>query len=100
MIYISKNNHVEIFTDNLVDFIPDILDVYLDDVLIGSFDNLSDNTIYLRFIVPVLTITEKEYTMKIFNHKALIKQELVIVKYFTQNEVKSITTTKELKMYE
>lgn len=101
MIYISKNNQVEITTDNIVNFIPDFLDVYFDDFFIGQFENLStDKLIYLTFIVPSLDLEEREYQMKIYNHEALIKQELVIVKDFSNLEIKSINNTKEIKFYE
>lgn len=101
MIYISKNNQVEITTDNIVNFIPDFLDVYLDDIFIGQFENLStDKLIYLTFIVPSLDLEEREYQMTIYNHEALIKKELVIVKDFSNLEIKSINNAKEIKFYE
>ena len=100
MIYLSKNNQVEVFTDNVVNFIPDVLDVYLNDVLLGSFDNLSDNEMYLRFIIPTLDIQEMEYKMKIYTHKALIKEELIIIKNFRKSEIKTINNSKEIVFYE
>lgn len=100
MIYLSKNNQVEVFTDNVVNFIPDVLDVYLNDVLLGSFDNLSDNEMYLRFIIPTLDKQEMEYKMKIYTHKALIKEELVIIKNFRKDEIKTINNSKEIVFYE
>lgn len=101
MIYISKNNQVEITTDNIVNFIPDFLDVYFDDIFIGTFENLSTNKlIYLTLIIPALNLEEREYQMKIYNHEALIKKELVIVKDFSNVEIKSINNTKEIKFYE
>ena len=101
MIYISKNNQVEITTDNIVNFIPDFLDVYFDDIFIGTFENLSANKlIYLTLIIPALNLEEREYQMKIYNHEALIKKELVIVKDFSNVEIKSINNTKEIKFYE
>lgn len=101
MIYISKNNQVEITTDNIVNFIPDFLDVYFDDIFIGQFENLSiDKLIYLTFIIPALDMEEREYQMTIYNHEALIKKELVIVKDFSNVEIKSINNTKEIKFYE
>lgn len=100
MIYISKNNQVEIFTDNLVNFVPDELMIYLDDQLIGTFENLSESENYLRFIIPALDLTEREYKMKIFNHKALIKEELVQVQDFTKPVAISPDTSKNIVMYE
>lgn len=100
MIYISKNNQVEITTDNIVNFIPDFLDIYLDDIFIGQFENLSNKLLYLTFIIPALEMEEREYQMKIYNNEALIKQELVIVKDFSNLEIKSVINEKTIKFYE
>lgn len=100
MIYISKNNSTEIMTDSFIDFIPDTLVVYLDDVLIGGFINRSLNTQYLKFTCPAQGLEEREYIMKIYNHFALIKEELVIVKDLYNPIIKSITNPNNIKMYE
>lgn len=100
MIYLSKNNSTEVITDNVADFIPESFEVYLDDVLIGEFDNLYPNGQYLMFNCPKLKLEEKEYTMKIYTYGFLIKEELVIVKDLSKLQVKSITKPKTLKMYE
>lgn len=100
MIYISINNHQEITTDNITNYIPDILTVYLDDTLIGEFTNLSTKLIYLTFQLPALDLQEKEYIMKIYNHNALIKEEVVIVKDFLNPTYKVVTNSKSIKFYE
>lgn len=100
MIYLSKNNQSEIVTDNVTDFNPETLDVYLDDVLIGNFENLSERSKYFRFVCPKLDIMEKEYTMKIYSYGTLLKQELVIVKDLSEFKPKSVTNPKTIKMYE
>lgn len=100
MIYLSKNNQSEIVTDNVTDYSPEIIDVYLDDVLIGNFENLSTRVKYIKFLCPKLDMQEKEYTMKIYSYGALLKQELVIVKDLSKFTPKSVTNPKTIKMYE
>jgi hypothetical protein len=104
MIYIYKNTiSNEIVTDNITNFIPDDLEIYLDDIFVGTYTNDSEATIYLEFTIPttdIETFQEKEYKLKIYNHKALIKSELVIVKENTSIEVKQINKTNTIKFYE
>lgn len=100
MIYISKINNTEIITDNIVNFIPDLLQIYLDDIYIGEFENLSDNKNFLRFIMPTLELDEREYILKIYTHNALIKREIIIVLDFLSPEFKSVEKIKTIKMYE
>lgn len=100
MIYLSKNNQTIVITDSVIDYIPEILDIYLDDVLIGNFENQSHHNFYFEFIVPKLELEEKEYKMKIYSHYALLKEELVIVKDLSKLTIKSITEPKSIKMYE
>ena len=100
MIYISKNNQVEITTDNIVNFIPDFLDIYFDDIFIGQFENLSDKLLYLTFIIPAQDLEEREYQLKIYNHSALIKKELLVIKDFSKLEIKSVINEKTIKFYE
>ena len=100
MIYLSKEKQTEVITDNIVNFIPLQFDVYLDDVLIGEFENLSKSVNYLVFVIPAMKLEEREYIMSLYNHKALIKKELVIVKDSREFKVKSITKTKHITMYE
>lgn len=104
MIYIYKNSiSNEITTDNVANFIPDELEVYLDDTLIGTYTNDSTSTIYLIFTIPaedVVNFQEKEYKLNIYNHEALIKSELVVVKENISIEVKQVTKTNTIKFYE
>ncbi len=100
MIYLSKKTETEVITDNIINFIPSTLDVYLDDVLIGKFNNLSNDINLLKFIVPIMVMEEKEYILTIFNETLLIKQELIIIKDLEKPFIKSITKTNNIKMYE
>lgn len=103
MIYITRNQNTVITTDNLVDYIPDNLSVYLDGLLIGTYANTSTTILYLIFEIPVLDIQshqEREYKMKLTNYSATIKEELVIVKDYTAMPIVEVTKTKEIKFYE
>lgn len=100
MIYLSKNKQTDVLTDNVANAIPVTVDVYLDDVLIGNFENLSTNDREIRFILPKLDLEEKEYIMKLYFHETLIKKELVIVKDLSEFKPISITNPKTIKMYE
>jgi hypothetical protein len=100
MIYLSKNNQTIVLTDNVVDYIPGVVDVYLDDVLIGNFENQYHNNRKILFTFPNEELEEREYIMKIYSNEVLIKQELVIVKDLTESTPKSVTNTKKIKMYE
>ena len=100
MIYLSKNNATTVTTDNVVNLEPSEFDVYLDDVLVGNFENLSTKIQYLKFECPKLDMQEKEYIMKIYSNEALIKQELVIVKDLSEFIPKSVSKPKQIKMYE
>lgn len=100
MIYLSKNNETKVITDNVTNFSPENIDVYLDEILIGNFENLSTNDRELKFITPKLELTEREYVMKIYSSNTLIKEELIIVKDLTKFEPISINKAKKIKMYE
>lgn len=103
MIYITRNQNTTVITDNLVDYIPDNLSIYLDDVLVGSYANESTTLLYLRFTIPVADISayqEREYKMKLTNYTATVKEELVIVKDNTVTPIVEVTKTKTIKFYE
>lgn len=103
MIYITKFIDNEVTTDNIVDFIPDNLDVYLDDNLLGTYVNLSTYKHLLLFIIPsedLVDYAEKDYSMKILNHFEKIKEELVCIKELSTFEVKSINKTNKIVMYD
>lgn len=101
MIYISKNNRTKVVTDNVANFYPTKFDVYLDDNLLGEFNNLSTSKQYIIFDIPKLDLEEKEYMLKLVYHQATIKEELVIVKDLYEQQIKSIdNNSKNIKMYE
>lgn len=103
MIYINKGQATEITTDNIVNFVPDNLEVYLDDVLVGTFVNYSTSELYLKFMVLAVDIAphqSREYKLKIYTHHRLIKEELVAVKDNSVSQVKTITNQKSIKFYE
>lgn len=103
MIYITKTIENEIITDSIIDFIPDNLEIYLDDIKLGQYENISETVNYLIFLLPVediSTLQAKEYKMSIYNYGALIKQELIIVSENTSLSVKSINNSKQIKFYE
>lgn len=102
MIYIYKQNN-EIITDNIINFIPDTLDIYLDDIYIGNFINKSTSLLYLKFDIllsDIEMLQEREYKLNIYTHEALIKTELCIIKDDDTIEIKSITKQKQIVMYE
>lgn len=102
MIYLSKNNRTKVVTDNVSSFFPNKFDVYLDDNLLGEFDNLSTSKQYIIFDIPKLDLLEeKEYMLKLVYHQATIKEELCIVKDLYEQQIKSIdNNSKNIKMYE
>lgn len=103
MIYITRHQNTTIVTDNVVNYIPDNLDIYLDDILIGTYPNTSTKLIYLSFTIPVTDIEsyqEREYKMKIKNYHQTIKEELVIVKDNTPLPIQEVTNTKQIIFYE
>lgn len=103
MIYITRDQNTKIITDNIVNYIPDNLTIFLDDVEIGTYPNTSDSLFYLQFEIPVddiQTYQQREYKMKIQNYFTTIKEELVIVKDYTVTPIVEVTKTKEIKFYE
>ena len=103
VIYITRLQNTTVITDNIIDYIPDNLSIYLDDVLIGTYANLSTTLLYLKFTIPVADISayqEREYNMKITNYSATIKEELIIVKDNTAMPIVEVTKTKSIKFYE
>lgn len=103
MIYITRHQNTTIVTDNVVNYIPDNLSIYLDDILIGTYANLSNKLLYLSFTIPVADIQEyqeREYKMKITNYFRTIKEELVIVKDYTPLPIQEVSNTKQIIFYE
>lgn len=91
MIYIEKaTNDQYVITDNISDYMPVILDIYLDDIYLGQYNNLSDNLLFLTFMLPYTTINdlvEKEYILTIKSYGATLKTELCQVRDFTLPEI-------------
>jgi hypothetical protein len=103
MIYIYKNRDNEITTDNIVNFIPDNLIIYLDDILIGTYVNTSTYKAIIEFTIPledISTLQEKEYNLIITNNLVTIKQELAIIKEVSTFEIKTINKTNKITMYD
>jgi hypothetical protein len=103
MIYLAKNQENYVISDSFTDYVPTSFDIYLDNDLIGSFANISTNTVYYTINIPSESIDgfqEKEYKLKWVDNGATIKQELCMIRNFADIEVKTATKTKTLKMYE
>lgn len=87
MIYIEKStNNQLITTDNITNYIPTKLNIYLDDIYVGEFDNLSNNILFITFELSplnVIDLIEKEYTLKIKSYGAILKEELSQVRDFS-----------------
>jgi len=82
MFYLIKNETNTVVTENWLDLIPVNFDVYLDDVLLGTFSNTSIKKQYLSFVIAdnlLTNYTTMEYALKIINtdNKSLIKIEMV-----------------------
>lgn len=80
MIYLHKNIENEVITDSWTKFIPDVFEIYLDDVLLTTVDNLSTDVRYYEFILESILLNSldiREYELKIYSHQALLKKELV-----------------------
>lgn len=100
MIYISKEQDTVVVTDSVTDYMPQTLDVYLDEVFIGTFNNLSDTVNYIVFKLPPIDLQEKEYIMRIIVSGMLLKAELVVIRGYNQLKVKEVNNTKKIIMYE
>lgn len=103
MIYISKDQSTVITTENVVDYVPMTLDVYLDEVKLGSYNNISNSRLYLVFEIPLEDISgyqEREYNMKITSHYATLKTELVYVKDYISISTLEVNNPKKIIMYE
>ena len=103
MIYIPKGQDSIITTDNVVDYIAGTLDVYLDEVKLGTFPNMSLSSDFIRFEIPAEVtnnMQQKEYTLKIRAFHRDIKTELVILKDYEVKEIKELTKTNQIQFYE
>lgn len=103
MIYISRRQDTTIITDNVVEYTPKTLDIYLDDTLIGTYLNTSTSELYIRFLIPtadVINYQQREYKLKIVSYSALLKEELVIMVDNTKEPITEYTKEKQIKFYE
>lgn len=93
MVYLVKNNgNQTLTTDTVSTYIPKNVDVYVDDLFIGNFQNISNSSLYLTFVIPedvINDIDEKEYIIKLMSHGALVKSELAQVRDFHPLTIKS-----------
>lgn len=103
MIYIQKTVNNKIVTDNLLEYIPNSIAVYLDDILIDSYSNDSLNSRYLVIEIPLEDLSNlenKEYTLKLMDGTTLIKTELVVVHTSATIETNTVNNIKTELFYE
>lgn len=103
MIYIQKTVNNKIVTDNLLEYIPNSIAVYLDDILIDSYSNDSLNSRYLVIEIPLEDLSNlenKEYTLKLMDDTTLIKTELVVVHTSATIETNTVNNIKTELFYE
>lgn len=94
MIYIIKKQDNIVLTDSWLNYIPELLNVYVDDVLIGEFINNSLVNNYISVTIPkedldALQLVEGK--LKWFSNGILLKEELVSIKSTNSFEINSIT---------
>ena len=92
MIYLISGQINNIVTDSTLAYIPELIDVTLDDVQLGEYQNLSTQQRYIKLGITLNEITEnKEYRLNLYVDGALIKSELAVV--MKQDEINYSTTT-------
>lgn len=92
MIYLISGQINNIVTDSTLTYIPELIDVTLDDVQLGEYQNLSTQQRYIKLGITLNEITEnKEYRLNLYVDGALIKSELAVV--MKQDEINYSTTT-------
>jgi hypothetical protein len=87
MIYLYNDSDNKITTDSWLEYIPDTITIYLDDILVGTYDNVSIKNEYIVLEIPaadlsaITTLENREYKLKMINNNnaTLIKIELVVV---------------------
>lgn len=102
MVYLINSQVNELRTDSWLNYIPELLNVYLDDVLIGEFINEStSNQYFIVTIQPELLVDFqlKEHKLRWFADGVLLKEELLVVKSTNQLEIKSINKSNQIIMY-
>lgn len=92
MIYLISGQINNIVTDSTLTYIPELIDVTLDDVQLGEYQNLSTQQRYIKLGITLNEITEnKEYRLNLYVDGALIKSELAVV--MKQDEINYSNTT-------
>lgn len=102
MIYLIQNQENIVLTDSWLNYIPEILSVYIDDVLIGEYINNSLVNSYISITIPLVNLVGLqliEGKLKWFSNGVLLKEELVSVKSTNTFEVIS-TNKSNIKFYE
>lgn len=95
MIYLITGTN-NVVTDSTLTYIPELIDVTLDDVLLGEYTNLSTKQRYINIELSIEEITEqKEHTLKLYVDGALFKTELAVVG--KQNNINFSTITNSNK---
>lgn len=103
MIYLAKNQDNYVITDSIIDYLPSSLDIYLDSEKIGSYANISTDTIYLIVDIPssdISSLENREYKLRFVDNESTIKEELCVIRNFAGIEVKSPNKSKQIKFYE
>mgnify|MGYP003595310678 CR=1 FL=1 len=93
MIYILTNQENVVLTDSWFNYIPEVLSVYIDDVLLGEYINNSLANSYISITIPaedIVNIPLKESKLKWFSNGVLLKEELVSIKSTNTFEISSI----------
>lgn len=106
MLYIKKGQSNAIITDSVVDYIPSALQIKIDDVLIGTFNNESNTSIYIIVTISgtsIENINTGEHLISFIYYDEIIKTELIKVidlnliepvKTFNNNSVTTIVYDK------
>jgi hypothetical protein len=103
MIYITNLSDNKITTESWLDYIPEDLLVYIDDVEIGTYLNESLFSEYITITIPssdLINLQNKEYTLKLYHNLALLKVELVTVQSNIKPVIKTVTNNQKTIMYE
>jgi hypothetical protein len=102
MLYIKKTESNIIITDSFVDYIPSSLDVYLDDTIVGTYNNESNDSNYLVLVIPAIDVQKFnncEYKIKYVYYGETIKEELASIKDSSVLETKIIKTKEKTVQY-
>lgn len=105
MIYIINKENNTITTDSWIEYVPTTIRVYLNDILLGDYNNTSTKKEYIVFTIPkedIVNIENQEYKLKLINmnNLTMIKIELVVVKSNVIIESNSVVNNKKNKFYE